>query len=188
MNKKMISSLILVLLINSGILFAESNLNLYFSMGLGYIFNFIDESEHNKSFVLQNSFIPALNLQQEKNHLKIDYKVFDKNWDDQTDEVSNELTGWKAKDVSLKYGRALTGKNNTVFSAYAGIGGLFWKNEYMKSVTEEEKDIFYLTLPLELELSQKLSDNLRGGISIYNDLNAKCPVWGAGINLQVKIF
>lgn len=170
---------------------AEPKIDLYLSLGIGYIGTHTEEGDdmHKTSkFTLLNSFMPALILAKNQNHLKLDYKNFKKNWDDYTDEVNNELTGWHVKDISLKFGHTFAEKKHTTFSAYAGVGGLFWSNEYMKSISEQDKQVFYLTLPLEIELRQKFSDKLRGGISIYNDLNAKCQLWGAGVNLQVKIF
>lgn len=185
---RILFSLLFIITISSSLL-AESNFRLNLSLGYGYIINDTPQHMHdNKDYHLHTKFRPAISMEFRKHHLKLDYQYFGYEPVGLEDNISDELTAWNVKDLSLKYGRTILGENRLKLAAFAGAGLLVWERKYQKMFPRESTTDYYPTLPFELELSYAFEQRMKIGIYLFSDFNSEAKIMGAGISLYHKIF
>lgn len=187
-KSRILFSLLFMIIISSSLL-AETKPRVNISLGYGYILN--DTPKHiydTKDYHLYTKFRPAISMEFRQHHLKLDYQNFGYEPVVLEDEISDELTGWDVKEISLKYGQPILGEKKLKLSALAGVGVLIWERKYQKMVLNKTTTNYYPTLPLEVELSYAFEQRMKIGIYLFSDFNKEATIMGAGINLYHKIF
>ena len=134
MNNLRILFSFLFITIFSSSLFAEIKPTVSISLGYGYILN--DTPKHiydTKDYHLYTKFRPAISIEFKQHHLKLDFQNF--GYEENTFETvtTDEITSWDVKDITLKYGQSILGKQKLKLSALTGVGLLVWERQYQKN-------------------------------------------------------